>query len=506
MLVLKTQSKKNISLAWSPDGKRLVCGGDGSAELWNLANPGKSKVLAIPSPWRPLPKGEGSQIGRVEQIVWRPDSKQFATRSCVEKDQSRPVLLWDAEGNPAAFPKMQATDIYWSPDGKSLLACNQDKSIRSWHTGEEDALPAWEVDGEKFVRADGNPDGKWLSSDSEDGAIRLWRTDEQPQTILKAAVTDHGCRFWSPDSRWLALIMPDQSIQLWDLEIEKAGLMLRGHRGRVTDISWEADSRGLVSSDGYGTLRRWDVPSGESLWTGVALPAGRAARIDQGGKLDVSDPQAEAELTYLVEQPGGRLKHYNPAEFRQLAKSLGWAEKAGFAQGLAADEERRKADKQQKQEQRKAEEAWSLPPPADDDYWTAWQDLFDGKTLERWKPNTEAWVSGKVDVQKGCIVLDSTSGPGLHRGISRANPSPELLTKYPSRRCARSVPAVLVAAAILVRSCSRSATRLARLSSADGVAVSWGSNSLKAPRPTQTTRRGVSASMPTVGTRSASAS
>ena len=391
MLVLKTQKPRNTSLAWSPDAARLVCGGQGGAELWRLADPRKSKVLP----------GVGQNV---DHIAWRPDGQQFATQIYLEKDQSpHPVLVWDAEGNAVPCAKIQAGDMHWSSDSKALLTCNMDKSIRKWHPGEEDALPAWEVAKEQFIHADWSPDGKWLSSDSSDGTVRLWRPDEQPQTILRAIGGWRHCRFWSPDSRWLAVAMPDESIQLWDLVQEKAGPVLRGQGGTVSCISWEADSQGLVACSGDGTLCRWDLRSGERVWTGIALPGGRAARIDQGGKLAVSGLPAEDDLNYLVEQPGGILKSYAPPEFRRLAQSLGWAEKAGFAQQLAADEIRRKAE----EEQRKAEEARTAPPPADDDRWTAWQDLFDGKTLDGWRKVFGGKDLGKVQVQEAKIVLQT---------------------------------------------------------------------------------------------------
>ncbi len=421
VLVLKTQTQKNTSLAWSPDAARLVCGGEGSAELWRLADPRKSKLLAMPSPPAPLPStGEGSHFGPVEQIIWRPDGKLFATRSYDDKDKTRFVLVWDGEGNSVPSPKIQATDIQWGPDGKSLLICNLDKNIRAWHGGEDEPTADWEVEGEKVVRADWSLDGKWLSSDSEDGSVRLWCADELPKTILKAAVRDHGCRFWSPDSHWLAVIMPDESIQLWDLVQVKAGAALRGHGGAVTGISWEADGRGLVSCSTDGTLRRWDVPSGEPLWTLATLPRGRAARIDQGGKLELSDPRAEDELRYVVEQSGGELKDYTPAEFRQLAQSLGWAEKAGFAQGLAADlaadEEKRKAEDKKREAEKRL---------ADDSQWTPWQDLFDGQTLDGWRHVIEGeFGNATAEVHDGQIVLENTEKGEKGAAIVATRPMP----------------------------------------------------------------------------------
>jgi WD40 repeat protein len=403
VVVLKTQSSGSTSLAWSPDAARLVCGGDGNAELWNLADLRKSKVLPGPA-------------GQILQIAWRPDGKQFATRTYDDKDKPRPVRVWDAEGNPVSSPKIEACDIGWSADSKSLLLCKLGTTISRWHGGEEEPTPDWQVEGEKFIHADWSPDGKWLSSDSDDGAVRLWRPDEQPQTILKTSPGDRPCRFWSPDSRTLAVITPDQSVQLWDLVQEKAGPLLRGYGGTVTGLCWEADSRYLAFCSGDGVLRRWDVRTGEPLGTGVALPGGRGAYLSPGGRLEVSDPKVEEGLTYLVEQPGAGVKSYTPVEFRQLAQSQGWAEKAGFAPALAADKETLKAE----EEQRKQQEARSAPPPADDDRWTPWQDLFDHKTLEGWRRGND---KATVAFQDGQILLEN---PAESASIYTTRPMPSM--------------------------------------------------------------------------------
>ena len=446
VLVLKTHTPKNTSLAWSPDGKRLVSGGEGGAELWSLADLRKSKLLAIaPSPHAPLPEGEGSKLlpalaGRIEQIVWRPDGKQFAARTCDDEKKTGPLLVWDAEGGAAACPKIGATGIAWSADGKSLLACSCDTAIRRWHGGADEPLPAWEIVGEQFVHADYSPDGKWLSSDSEDGSVRLWRAGEQPQTIRKSA-PEGLCRSWSPDSRWLAVPLADHAIQLWDLAGRQAGPLFRGHTGTVTGLCWEGDGRRLVSCAADGTLRRWDVSSGEPLSSAVLLPEDRAAFLTAGGRMELSAcgagcgagvspapaagtaaPQAQAAgtaapqedaLSYLVEQPGGGRKGYAPAEFRLLAQSLGWAEKAGFAATLAADAEWLKAE----EEKRKAEKLLDEDPR-----WTPWRDLFDGKTLDGWRtPKSGAFVNGKAEVKDHCIALQAESDGA---GIAATQPVP----------------------------------------------------------------------------------
>ena len=446
VLVLKTHTPKNTSLAWSPDGKRLVSGGEGGAELWSLADLRKSKLLAIaPSPHAPLPEGEGSKLlpalaGRIEQIVWRPDGKQFAARTCDDEKKTGPLLVWDAEGGAAACPKISATGIAWSADGKSLLACSCDTAIRRWHGGADEPLPAWEIVGEQFVHADYSPDGKWLSSDSEDGSVRLWRAGEQPQTIRKSA-PEGLCRSWSPDSRWLAVPLADHAIQLWDLAGQQAGPLFRGHTGTVTGLCWEGDGRRLVSCAADGTLRRWDVSSGEPLSSAVLLPEDRAAFLTAGGRMELSAcgagcgagvspapaagtaaPQAQAAGTAAPQKTPCPTWLSSPAaagrDTRRPSSACLRNRLAGRKRQASPQHSRpMQSGSRRKRKNARQRSCWTRNPR-----WTPWRDLFDGKTLDGWRtPKSGAFVNGKAEVKDHCIALQAESDGA---GIAATQPVP----------------------------------------------------------------------------------
>jgi len=377
-LVLKTQTQKNFAVAWSPDGRRLVSGGDGQAELWDLADLSHGKTLSGVS-------------GQVHQIVWRPDGRQFAARTC--DDQGVPtVLVWDAQGRGVPCPKMSATSLAWGPDGKSLCACKQDKTIILWSEGEDQVKPLRESEGDSFVNADWSPDGKWFSADSGNGTIRLWAAEGEAMGNFHGQGGWWQRRSWSPDSHWLAMLLEDQSIQLWDLKEGTAGALLRGLSTQVTALSWEVDGSRLMAYTQDGVLRRWDAKSGELLSTTLMYPSGEAAYLGTGGKLEITSPTVLKNLVYLVEQPGGGLKGYAPAEFGKLL-----ADQIGGPQNLPSS----------LAESNQVTHPQFSPLPGDDDRWTAWQDLFDGKSLDGWRQYDPSDKIGRVEVRDGRIRIEA---------------------------------------------------------------------------------------------------
>ena len=86
-------------------------------------------------------------------------------------------------------------------------------------------------------------------------------------------------------------------------------------------LVWSSDSRHLLAID-LATLTCWDTETMTVASNSVILPDGQGARITADGTLETTGPQAEQEIVYIVEGPGGQQKVYSPAEFRKLVADL----------------------------------------------------------------------------------------------------------------------------------------------------------------------------------------
>jgi WD40 repeat protein len=107
------------AVSWSPDGRRLLCGGgDGSARVWD-AKSGKEELIL-----RGL-------HGDVAQVSWNPDGTRLAGASSQET-----VCVWDAQtGKEAAFLEGHTglvSNVVWSPDGRRLASSSGDGTVRIW--------------------------------------------------------------------------------------------------------------------------------------------------------------------------------------------------------------------------------------------------------------------------------------------------------------------------------------------------------------------------------------
>lgn len=287
------------SVAWNRDGTRLVSGSrDGKVGVWDVAT-GKLQFPFL------------SQAGPIEKVAWSATGKHFA--SLCPADKEHPIRVWSAEGQPVLAPDARpgTNAMSWSPEGEILAIGGDEPAVRLWSIAERKAIV--ELAGTSLGwHLAWSPDGQWVATDH--GGIRLWRRDGTPDLFAEGG---HGRPLFSPDSTQLAA--GELVIGVTDKTTRRFGA---GSANLGFDpLVWSSDSRHLLAID-LATLTCWDTETMTVASNSVILPAGQGARITADGTLETTGPQAEQEIIYIVEGPGGQQKVYSPAEFRKLVADL----------------------------------------------------------------------------------------------------------------------------------------------------------------------------------------
>lgn len=262
------------ALAWSPDGRTIISGGDGRNGIciWDAvtgrmrANLESSlvsvKVMAL---------FDGARLGVAE--------KRFVASTTFVSFE-----LWDiamgrriAENNAAVLGEA----IAWSPFG-ALLAIGdpQVHGFARFVSKEFRQMPSdvtvWDVEKGKVLSvlkghrgwvevlawANG---GQSIASGGTDGTVRLWK----PSTgrLMAAFAGDAGwvkALAWSPDDALLASGHGDGTIRLCDPTTGKQQAVLKGRTVLLDALAWSRDSRTLAAADEHQQVRLWD-PVGERL-------------------------------------------------------------------------------------------------------------------------------------------------------------------------------------------------------------------------------------------------
>jgi len=250
------------SVAFSPDGKQVLSGLQDGMRLWDVESGNEIKSFS-------------GHTGCVYSVAFSPDGKQIVS-GC----ENGIIKLWDIEtGNEIRTftGHTNRLSLAFSLDGKYLLSGSYDETIKLWDvaTGREIKSFSGHTGDVRSVAF--SPDGKQVITGSSDRTIKLWDIASGREVRTFTGYTSQiNSVAYSHDGKMVISGSSDYTIKLWDIVNGREKRRFYGHTGEVSlsgsfnlggvhSVSFDHNSRHILSGASDKTVRLWDTDSGREI-------------------------------------------------------------------------------------------------------------------------------------------------------------------------------------------------------------------------------------------------
>src|SRR5258708_6430676 len=165
--------------------------------------------------------------------------------------------LWDvaAGKEPVVFegPAAGLTACDFSPDGKRIVSCGNDRALRVWDATQKPALSSRTILPDRVLFSDFSQDGKTLRHAAGNGLV-YWAAETFEERSRQQVSSEIQDCTWTPDGARV-LVTADKEVTLWNDGNMLAQLR---HQARVEACAISPNGDRIVSCDQGRRISLWD--------------------------------------------------------------------------------------------------------------------------------------------------------------------------------------------------------------------------------------------------------
>jgi WD40 repeat protein len=269
-----------LSVAWSPNGTRLVMGARGvwdpqnELHTWD-ANKNNVQSWDANSGEHAIIYRDPNLLNGVESVVWTPDGRYI-----VAGTDDGIACVWEAatgkrhgvyRGHNAGAIIMTVAS---SSDSTSIASGSADTTVQVWEVATGRHQITYNHHADTISSVAWSPDGKYIASASFDRTVQVWEVATGRTAFIYTKHADKVYAVaWSPDGKRIASGSLDKTVHVWPASLfdgtsqgkMPATVIYSGHQRAIQDVSWSLDSRTIASA--ADNVQLWDALTGSHIFT-----------------------------------------------------------------------------------------------------------------------------------------------------------------------------------------------------------------------------------------------
>jgi WD40 repeat protein/serine/threonine protein kinase len=280
------------SVAWSPDGKRVVSAdwdgtihvdeADGAAPtviLKGHENPSLSAVFTR----------DGKQVVSLSTDKTIRISSVDGTTTRILRNTAGRFLALSPDGETIALATINDVRLFridgsgedrvlsghsapvislaWSSDSRHVVSGSWDKTVRIWSADGQAPPVILRGHTDKVGPVAYSPDGLHVVSSGYDKVIRVWPVDGKTPPVELRGPTEYVlAAAFSPDGQYVAAGSADRLVRIYRADGTGGPLVLGGHTEAVYCVAFSPNGETIASSSADKSVRIWKAhPSNEPL-------------------------------------------------------------------------------------------------------------------------------------------------------------------------------------------------------------------------------------------------